>query len=315
MAHFDAIGEADIQYSTYVNATDDLKRSISGHEVGSISLELNMLLKGIAGKHEKIVVDALEWTITNGKIEATDADATALQQSLSSSDYSKFISLINRYYSLSRFDQFYLKNKEVYSQAEELYNAVLKQFDTKAFTSLFGQDISNINVYVSLMNKGNSYSVSGQNAIILGGICDEYVGNDWQHRMGIDKLNFKAQYAITLSISELLLSSHLDRYDEETYESSKWYYTTQSVLFQRNNIDISEVYKDQMVRLSALYYIANTKSSQLNIEDAIILQKREGFSWTNELYSIIKEQYDTTKYRTIVEFLPVVTSRYNDLLK
>ena len=267
--------------------------------------------------YKLIVEDALCWKIENGNVISDLKIHSPLKNILSLEEYKLFIDCVNKFYNASLFSDFFISNKLLYLQAEQLYDSlVLSKYEPQFYLDLFGKDNFHFNVYVSLLNGNIHISSSDKHSVIMGGLCDKYGPNYDYISLGfIDFEENSRMYHFLKNISDLFISEFIHDYISSTKNSSMNYYKSSVLLFERNHYDAGSLFKEQLCMLMSLLYFNKLGIRQIDLEQIVIQQKMEGFIWQNEMWNYVKTfDNNRSQYPYFQDFLPSFVSYYRTIL-
>jgi hypothetical protein len=125
--------------------------------------------------------------IKNGKVTVSpDFDISRISEFDPRWDvqtYKKFVTLLNDFYRKTKFRNFYMQHTELHKVAVERLDVLLKSVHPDWFVSFFGEELGNIDVFVSLSNGTGNLAlpalVEKRNRCIVIGTASDQEGLPW----------------------------------------------------------------------------------------------------------------------------------------
>jgi hypothetical protein len=251
--------------------------------------------------------------IRSGKVQLIkDADLDALIKA----DYrwtkeviTKFVFLLNKFYRDSKFNVFYLKNKELYSRYEEKFDEFINEFlKTEVFEDFYGQPFGSPQIITSLTNGRNNYAffeykkgVKPNNGIVIGiGRVDSAFMPVYDH---------ETRRVIVHELSHTFANPIVDKYKEQMQAATdtifphiekrleRYFYGKESIVAESFTSLFTNIYL-QSLKYSVFYFVTN--------------DGYRGFVWQHRAMSFMNNFINNRQlYPTIQDFFPQLIAFYN----
>lgn len=307
-----------VRYDEYFNSIENLNKKAKSAQLEPFFLQFPEISNSRTN-HKAIISDALYWKIEDGVVLAQiDPDhKSPLQRKLTVEAYKRFISAVNEYYKYTSFSEFYHSHATLYQTAEHLYDSlVLSHYNPEIFNSLYGVDHSEIRLYISISNGDINYSIPEKKAVIMGGFCNKY-GPHFED-MGLSMIYFTSLdclYPLLNMLSGIFLHDSTIAFNETTKENTCVYYKTSMWLFDMNYHSPDDIYFSQISMLGSLLYLEQTQTASKYIDQVVLMQKREGFVWQDEMWQYTTKFTDNRNmYPHFQDFFSSITEYYRYIL-
>lgn len=313
-----SVGSLEV-YDVYERDMTECYQSVNAHRMTDISFALIDMLGFSGDSYKAIMEDALYWEIEDGGVRCSVADGVRppLRRLLSEDEYGTFLGLVDRFYRLTSFENFFRSHSGLYRQAEQLYDSlVLERYRPEVFESLYGVDHGGVNIYVSLANGSMSYSVSDRRAVVMGGFCGLTMGPYYEDMgLHLSELMGDRLYLFLQEMSEMFLNDAVEPMEEKVSYYTNNYYRTSMWLLDRNGHSSESLLLSQVASLGVLLYVNGLYGEQ-DVRSLIGSHRREGFVWQDEMWRFVAERFvpNRNSYLTLQSFLPEFLGYYRVVL-
>ena len=226
----------------------------------------------------------------------------------------EFLEPLNDFYRKSRFHDWYLQQKSLYTQVEEAFKAINQHVDYDWFSSYFGpQSGSTFRIVLSLLVGPNNYGCSarlkdGSNAL------SPVIGNCQVAEDG--SIYYNANAVLPIVIHEFchhycnplnakfwsLMSQPAEKVFKESEEQLRQSAYTSALIMMN----------ETFVRASVIRYM---KMHYPQVEESALVKEEEkqGFILTQTLCDALKQyEQQRDKYATMTDFMPTLAKAVND---
>ena len=257
---------------------------------------------------------AIHLQIVDGKISLIqNVKKNSLDSRWDRNKLPRFIELLNDFYSMSKFHNFFVSQSDFAEKVEQTATEYFKKIDMEWFKKFFGEvPEGNFNLIISLSNGENCY---GPNVKYIDNKEDLYsiiVCN-------IDSLNnpvFDDRWALELVIHEFCHSFCnpliMENYSKMKKKADEFFKIKQNVLKRQAYSNSQVMLFEILVRASVIKYMADHYPT--NTEKYFPQEKNRGFIWIEELYnSLLNYEQNRVKYPTLKSYMPEIVKLQNEL--
>lgn len=225
----------------------------------------------------------------------------------------RFIELLNDFYTITKFRDFFLSQSEFAEKVEQTATEYFSKIDMEWYEKFYGEvPEGGFNLVISLSNGGNNY---GPKVEYLDGKEDLYSITI----CAVDSLNnpfFSDRWSLNLIIHEFCHSfcNHLmiENYDKMKKKADEFYKIKQDVFNRQAYGNSLTMLCEILVRASVIKYVAD--HSPTNPEKYFSNEKSSGFIWIEELYnSLLIYEQNRNIYPTLKSYMPEITKLINSL--
>jgi hypothetical protein len=256
--------------------------------------------------------------IKNKKIKLREnIDLQQLDKRWNIDSIPKYIALLNDFYKKTKFNNFFIKNKEIRETAEANFTKeVTDKVDFEWFKNFFGYlPTKKIRIIVSLANGWNNYGPKiiykdGQEeyyAII--GSCDE------------DARGFPVYGGSFLDVNEFLIHfiNHsfcnplVDEFLHQLIPSATFFYKKNEEIFKNNGYGKAESFLyESLTRASVIQYIDDHEKGRYEYE--VARERNNGFLWMPQLVESMKKyEKNIENYSGLRSFMPEIVKMLDSI--
>ena len=301
--------------SQYTHEVDSVFAAYKEHPVVQLARQYPQE-SGIG--YDAVASYALHLTITeNGDIVLNDNFAEGGDASFdrwTEQQKKDFLEPLNDFYRTSHFHDWYLRQKDLYTQVEEAFKVVNQQVDYSWFSSYFGsQSGSSFRIVLSLLVGPHNYGCSalmkdGSNALSpVIGCCDMNENGN---------ISYDAKVVLPIVIHEFChhycnpLNSQfwslMDQSAEKVYKEREEQ-MRQSAYGSAMTMMNETFVRASVIRYMKIHYPQVDESALIKAED------EQGFILTQTLCEALKQyEQQRDKYVTMTDFMPVYAQTVND---
>ncbi len=266
--------------------------------------------------HKTMINFALNSKIANGKITFSLPPSILNSKDEDIKTYYKvFLSGLEKFYISSSFSDFFKSNRNLYLEAEELYNKeVINKIQYNVLADLCNKPLDNVNIYVTML-EGIRYIdyIQIDNSIVVGGFSTLYQRNMKDTKLQRSKSD-RDVYTLVKGILDVILYNDTETFKCKTFKQTEYYYKSAFFLFNKAGYSMEEIFTSQISQLATLLYAE--KVDDKIIPQLITENKGYGFIWTNELWDSLKEFKDNRKkYVRFTDYISTLAHTYNNLLR
>ena len=253
----------------------------------------------------------------NGDIELNDNFAEGGDASFdrwTEQQKKEFLEPLNEFYRTSHFHDWYLRQKDLYTQVEEAFNAINQKVDYSWFSSYFGpQSGSSFRIVLSLLVGPNNYGCS---ALMKGG------SNALSPVIGCCQLDengevfYNANAVLPIVIHEFChhyCNPLNDQFWSLISKSAEKVYKEREEQMRRSAYGSAQTMMNEtFVRASVIRYL-KTHYPQVDESALIKAEEEEGFSLTQTLCEALKQyEQQRDQYATMTDFMPTYSNCVNN---
>lgn len=263
----------------------------------------------------RVMFLAIALETKDGRFSIIKGAANTLAGKWDMGDASKFVDLINDFYRVTSFDDFFNTHKNNYSEAISRFDHSVTEFDQNWYLNYYGEYDIVYQVILGLGDGGANYGpavkpFNGKKFVfaIMGSwtfnaageplfpkdVYLPYLIHEFNHSF-IDHLLEDGDMKDKLKASgQILLESQKEAMKLEGYE------------------DWHSVINESLVRASVVRYMIDHHHDQKIIQEEILKQTGKGFIWTKDLVLLLGE-YESARsnYPTFKSFYPRIISFFN----
>lgn len=229
-------------------------------------------------------------------------------------DAVKFVKLLNEFYHVSHFDDFFNAHKQAYAQATNQFDHSIATFDQNWYLDYYGDHEVKYKLVIGLANGGANYGPSvhpiGENKLVYA-IMGSWTFNE----AGIP--SYPEDVYLSYLIHEFN-HSFVDHLIEDNADMERRLKPSGDILLNAKRAEMKlEGYEDwhsvineSLVRASVIRYMIDHKATDTEVQQEINKQIGKGFVWTKDLVDLLGEyeksrsQYPSFKsfYRRLYSF-------------
>ena len=301
--------------SQYTHEVDSVFAAYKEHPVVQLARQYPQE-SGIG--YDAVASYALHLTMTeNGDIVLNDNFAEGGDASFdrwTEQQKKDFLEPLNDFYRTSHFHDWYLRQKDLYTQVEEAFNAINQKVDYSWFSSYFGpQSGSSFRIVLSLLVGPNNYGCSaqlkdGSNALspVIG--CCQLDGNG--------EVYYNANAVLSIVIHEFC-HHYCNPLNDQFWplmskSAEKVYKEREEQMRQSAYGSALTMMNETFVRASVIRYM-KIHYPQVDESALIKAEEEQGFILTQTLCEALKQyEQQRDKYATMNDFMPVYAQSVND---
>lgn len=297
----------------YNHAIDTYFEPWKSHKVIKQAKRLR-LTSGIAFNAVMDMATHLE--INNGKISMLkDVDKSGMDQRWKAKTITSFVENLDDFYKVSQFHHFFEKHKDLYSLAEERFNAVLQNVDFNWFSAFFGQEMEDsFRLIISLSNGpsnyGSSVSFNNKNKIIyaiLGTWYTDSLGNPTYYTNAIPTVIHEFNHSFCNPLND-------SNFDTLKTSAQLIYAKVKGQIKNYAYGSALTMLNEALVRASVIKYLEAHDSTVLTVNREKAINEGKGFIWVSELVNKLDEYgQNRNKYKTLESFMPEIIRFYDSL--
>ena len=253
----------------------------------------------------------------NGDIELNDNFAEGGDASFdrwTEQQKKEFLEPLNEFYRTSHFHDWYLRQKDLYTQVEEAFNAINQKVDYSWFSSYFGpQSGSSFRIVLSLLVGPNNYGCSaqlkdGSNALSpVIGCCDMNENGN---------ISYDAKVVLPIVIHEFCHHYcnplNFQFWSLMNQSAEKVYKEREGQLRASAYSSALTMMNETFVRASVIRYM---KIHYPQVDESALVKEEEkqGFLLTQTLCDALKQyEQQRDQYATMTDFMPTYTNFVNN---
>ncbi|PLX22403.1 MAG: hypothetical protein C0599_06480 [Salinivirgaceae bacterium] len=226
----------------------------------------------------------------------------------------KFVSALNDFYQVSKFDLFYEDHTEFYKRAQDNFNGILNEVDFDWFESFYGENPKgDFKLVLAMLNGRSNY-----------GSTNKYKngGEEIYAIIGVSKTDdegfpiFKPNileiviHEFNHSLCNKLMESHYDQMKDKSQEIFK---LVKDNLRRQAYSKVLTMNCEILVRACVIQYY---KEKQLDKDFQIMIanEQSRGFLWIDKLCDELDEyEKKRTHYASLSDFMPEIVNVQNNL--
>lgn len=226
--------------------------------------------------------------------------------------YGKYVNLLNDFYKQSNFNKFYSAHRKLYSVAASRADELLKNLNTKWFSSFFGAELGDVRILVSLCNGDCNYAFSLANknngfGIIIG--CrGDVKGLPVYSRLMPQTIIHELSHAFT----NKLINDVWDDIEPaalEIYPHVEERMLEIAIGFPKNVM--TEWFTDLCTNM---YFRENGAIKSISPALQIAIQQNRGFIWMERSVDFMNGFYENRDlYPTVKEYMPQLVLFINEI--
>jgi hypothetical protein len=263
----------------------------------------------------RVMFLAVNLELINNKFVFIKEAESSLTDKWDKEDAIKFVSLLNDFYSKSKFEVFFKEHEKLYAEATNQFNQSVSEFDQQWYLDYYGDKEVEYKVIIGLSDGGANYGPSvkpiGKKKIVYA------IMGSWTFDENAKALFPKDVYLPYLihEFNHSFVDHLLDDKNIETQLQSSG-----EILLEREKSNMkSEGYEDwhslineSLVRSSVVRYMIDHKNKEEDVQNEIQTQTKKGFLWTKDLVSLLGE-YESSKstYPNFKSFYPRIIAFFN----
>jgi hypothetical protein len=231
-------------------------------------------------------------------------------------DADKFVGLLNRFYHVSHFEDFFRAHQLLYSEATSQFNHSVASFDQDWYRNYYGDHGIDYRLVIGLANGGANYGPSvhpiGQKKLVYA------VMGSWTfNEAGMPSYPKETYLSYLIHEFNHSFIDHILEDDADLEEKLK---PSAEILLNAKRSEMKlEGYEDwhslvneSLVRASVIRYMIDHKNPDADIQEEINIQAGKGFVWTKDLVDLLGEyESSRTLYPTFKSFYPRIYSFFN----
>ena len=225
-----------------------------------------------------------------------------------------FLEPLNDFYHSAKFHDWYISQKDLYTQVEEAFNAINQNVDYNWFSDYFGpQSGSQFRVVLSLLVGPQNYGCSAQmkdGSIVLSPVigCCQLDDNG--------KVFFDAKTVLPIVIHEFChhyCNPLNSQFWSEMEQSAEKVFLEKSEQLKKSAYGSAlTMMNETFVRSSVIRYM-KTHYPQVSESDLVNEEEKQGFILTQTLCDALKQyEQNRSNYATMSDFMPVLAKAVND---
>ncbi|MDR0828879.1 MAG: DUF4932 domain-containing protein [Prevotellaceae bacterium] len=256
--------------------------------------------------------------IKNKKIKLRqDINLTQLDERWNTDSIPKYIALLNDFYKKTKFNKFFIKNKEIRETAEANFiKEVTDKVDFDWFKNFFGYlPEKKIRIIVSLANGWHNYGPK----IIYNDGQEEYyaiIGSCNENAQGFpiyDVPFIDTKETLIHEINHSFCNSLIDEYLDKLMSSAIFFYKQNEKIFKSDGYGRAESFLYEILtRATVIQYVDKHEKGRYEYE--VAKERNAGFLWMPQLVEALKQyEINIENYAGLRGFMPEIVKLQDSL--
>ncbi|MDR0812021.1 MAG: DUF4932 domain-containing protein [Paludibacter sp.] len=299
---------------SYVTDIDSFFSPYKEHPVVKYS---KMMRQNFFVGYDAVMALAVNLEIENGNVSLhKDINPCEIESRWQCDSISKYILLLNDFYSKTEFNRFFTEHKRLYSDAENNFtNNVISNIKFEWFEKFYGESTDDkFNIIISLANGTNNYGphIKYNNGkedyfAVIGTWLTDSLGNPvYQKNLG--------SYVIH-EFNHSFCNKLIDKYLVELLPKAEQFNDLVIDKMKAMAYGTAQVYLyELLVRACVIKYGEYNLGKNANVGIWVAQERDNGFLWMENLNQVLSEyELNRDKYPTLQSFMPEIVKVQNGL--
>lgn len=300
----------DLAY--YAKDVDDYFAPVKEHEVVLLAKKLRQS-NGVS--YDAVMSMAISLDIADSIRFKENLSDQSLDKRWGNANAAEFLALLNRFYTQSKFHDFFIGHRALYSAAEGNFVHVLKEVDFTWFQKFFGEKpTDSFNLVLSLSNGGGNYGPSakftdGKKEIyaIMGSWQSDSLQHPIYSKRNISLIVHEFNHSFCNPLADIV-------YDQMEKRADEFFTLNSKVLSQQAYTGSKTLLYEILVRACVIKYYQSCGMREQRIKRSINEEKSKGFLWIEELVnSLAVYEKNRDRYPRLRDYMPEVAKLQNGL--
>ena len=307
-----ATGYVNNDIADYAKDIDDYFAPFKGHEVVKFARELRKTREVSFGA---IMSMAINIEIKDEIRFKDNLSESSLDEGWGKENSIAFLKLLNKFYTESKFHEFFMAHSVLYRTAENNFNKTVKPIDMDWFQNFYGLK-SNVsfNMVISLTNGGNYYGPKVQykdGKQDFFSIIGSWETDSLKQPIYAKDLGETIIHEFNHSFCNPLIDSF---YNEMARQSGKFFKQSLIKFNQQYYGNPKIILYEILVRACVIKYIQQNETDVEKIKHLISEEENNGFLWIENLVNLLSDyEKNREKFLTLKEFMPEIVKLQNGL--
>ena len=316
---FRLAGAEEYSQNYNIKYTDDINTYFKSYKNAQVVefIKNNRDKNGLG--YDAVMSMAVHLSFKNEKFSPVKEKENSLDKRWDKVDIKQFIFLLNEFYKITNFQNFFNDNAENYKNAEIAYqNSVLSDFNIKWYTKFYGNDSSE--EYKIILGYGNG---SGNYGIKVNPKRSKTVVNavvgvwdfDENGNPKFDKDVFQPLLIHEFNHSYVNYILEMNDNKAKVQNSGKLIYEkVEKEMKSQAYGDWETMINESIVRAAVIRYMMDNHYQKEDIDYEIMIQKRNSFLWIDQLVDLLGNyQNNRQKYPAFQSFYPKIIDLFNQI--
>lgn len=266
--------------------------------------------------YSKVMFLAVRIARQNNRFSLIKATDNGLEGKWSNEDAEKFVTLLNDFYKVSGFDQFFSDHQSLYNEANIQFANAMTGFDQPWYPRYYGvKPGEDFKLVIGLANGGANYGPSvhpdNEKRIVYA------IMGSWTYSEDGKPLFKKEDYRpiVIHEFNHSFINPILDQGSNEQKLKRSGEILIGALRKEMNlegYDDWKSLINESLVRASVVRYMIDHKDDQKTVDTEILNQTNAGFIWINDLVTLLgKYESSRAQYPSFNDFYPQIISFFD----
>lgn len=297
--------------SYYAKDIDEYFTPFKEHEAVNLAKRLRET-NGVS--YDAVMSMAINIEINNGIKFKENISEVSLDKRWGEKNAIDFLELLNKFYSETKFHDFFASHQALYSAAEKNFNHLISKIDFTWFQNFFGEQSNDtFNLVLSLTNNGNYgpnvKSKDGHKELyaIIGTIQSDSLQHPTYDERRIPVIIHEFNHSFCNQLVDSV-------YPQMQKKADDFFKPNAKVLSLQAYTGSRTMLYEILVRACVIKYTQASGANEERIKRLISVEKRNGFMWIEELVnSLSAYEKNRDKFPRLRDYMPEVVKLQNSL--